>query len=236
MPYISDWMSIREACAHIAGCEGCGPKSAFEQLISAYSDAKIRTDRQWKTPGEQSKVLRRDVLKIWPGPTGEASKPEPARTSPAGLNAGQSEASLSLAPCGAPSVPDEISKEDTLLAIAEALVEGVVPKAESTAASVELGQIQAPIKSQTGATPDDASAQTRCRYTAILERALDELPADTCISTEAMTRLSIARIREWEAAGEQVPRLPARRYVEIQVEKLWRKIRSRKIHAQRSNA
>jgi hypothetical protein len=84
MPYISDWMSISEACAHIAGVEGCDSISALKQLRSAYLDGKIRTDRQWKAPGTQLKVLRRDVLKIWPGPTGDASQPKPARTALAG--------------------------------------------------------------------------------------------------------------------------------------------------------
>jgi hypothetical protein len=73
MPYVSDWMSIPEACAHIASVEGCDTISALKQLRSALRDGKIRTDRQWKT-GEQVKVLRRDVLKIWSGADGEASK------------------------------------------------------------------------------------------------------------------------------------------------------------------
>lgn len=86
MPYVSDWKSIPEACAHIASVEGCDAISALKQLRSAYRDGKIRTDRQWKT-GEQLKVLRRDVLKIWPGPTGEASRPKPARPTAAQLDA-----------------------------------------------------------------------------------------------------------------------------------------------------
>jgi hypothetical protein len=78
MPYVSDWMSFRQACAHIASVEGCDSISALKQLRSACRDGKIRTDRQWKT-GEQLKVLRRDVLKIWSGPTGHPQPPRNTR-------------------------------------------------------------------------------------------------------------------------------------------------------------
>ena len=82
MQYTSDWMSISEACAHIQRVAGCDAISAFKQLREAYHDGKIRTDRQWKISGrDQLKILRRDVLKIWPIPDEERHADDPGTES-----------------------------------------------------------------------------------------------------------------------------------------------------------
>jgi hypothetical protein len=88
-----------------------------------------------------------------------------------------------------------------------------------------------------GRTTDNSTRaptrQTRLGYRPWLEAFLDRLPLDTTISDEAIAGQFIAHVGELKAAGKPTPsRLVQRRNIEVQVSKLWPKIRARRARPQ----
>jgi hypothetical protein len=83
---------------------------------------------------------------------------------------------------------------------------------------------------------DPPGPQKRADYKPALEQFIDNLPPDTNMSNDAIAGQFIAHIETLKNSGESVPRrLPQRRNIEVQVEKLRKRIRCRRRAPTNSN-
>lgn len=78
------------------------------------------------------------------------------------------------------------------------------------------------------------SSAKRGAYFPFLDRFLDGVSDSTGMSNDAIAGNFMFEIDAMKASGEPVPKLPARRYIEIQVEKRLPKIRQNKARAPKS--
>jgi len=91
-------------------------------------------------------------------------------------------------------------------------------------------------KQAAGRDTETPTRQTRLAYLPWLETFLDGLPLDTAISDEAIAGQFIAHVEALKEAGKPGPsRLPQKRNIEVQVSKLWPKVRARRARAARNS-
>jgi hypothetical protein len=91
-------------------------------------------------------------------------------------------------------------------------------------------------KQAAGEGSEAPTRQTRRAYLPWLETFLDGLALDTVISDETIAGRFIAHIAALRTSGEPAPsRLPQRRNIEVQVSKLWPKVRERRARASRTS-
>jgi hypothetical protein len=82
-------------------------------------------------------------------------------------------------------------------------------------------------------SPESSGGGPRKRggYIPLLEAFLDRVPEPTGMSNDALADQFMRQIENMKRRGKTVPRLPQRRYIEVQVEKLLPKVRARKDRA-----